>query len=60
MKVSALITALQSQSPDANVHTDEDDYPHVVGIKTSMEYDGPEEYTPPSNTVLLLIDFPKE
>jgi hypothetical protein len=60
MTVKDLMEALRVMDPDYAVHTDEDDYPHVTAVRSGSEYDGPVEYTPPENCVLLTIDFPKQ
>ena len=53
LTVSQLITILSELDQNQVVHADMDDYPHVTGVKTADKYDGPEEYAPPPNTVLL-------
>lgn len=59
MTVKELIEKLSKLPDSMSVHTDEDDYPHVTDVRLGSEYEGPADYMPPDNCVLLTIDFPK-
>ena len=56
MTVQQLIELLKTRPQDAQVHIDDEGYPSVTGVVREAVFEGDEEDTPPTNSVLLEIN----
>lgn len=56
MNVKELRKLLERVPDNLEVRLDLDDYLKVTGVKLGTEYDGPEEFTPPPDCILLTVE----